>query len=540
MQPIHILCTDLIESACIAGSSYQLAIGVSNPPFVVAKGINQTAGHAQLSVQQVGSTLQEPAHWQPVTAAITTAATRFQQVVDNASQPSVVAPNMAARAGNDVHQNACAVLLTGNSHEGYFMPLRVGKQEFDVQVDTGSPNLALPGDGCVNCGANITHPYLPGAGSFDLRINDYLEYGSGYLYGNFYLDNVQASNFQPKQLAVMRVVASSKTMLTDRNMPGLLGLGPNSSGYLDRHGFDHIGNDSYMVALTEAQGLLAVQLCDSGGFIWFGTHNCSHSQADPFFEYVAMPQANFYYAVLGSMSLKDEEVNPSPTTAIFDTGAGWLLLARDVYKVFMDNLQENSYVQQLGGFDSMGCMKETPHPTSNIDDYLPDLTVGFISNLQNGSTQLKKTIPASKSYMVQRRQGGKLHWCHVVLQNYATDGHIFGAPMMRQFVIMFDTSTNRLGFAPQEPSTCPVNPQGPSPMPPSAPPPPHIKQKIPWWIVLSTVCMVASIGGVVLGVFLYRKILVELLLTTVGMCSRPHPGTLEARLTEQYQPLSAF
>ena len=184
------------------------------------------------------------------------------------------------------------MLLTGNPREGYLMPLRVGNQEFDVKVSTGSSNLALPGDGCFGCGAN-PHPYLPGTGSFDLRIKDYLGYGNGYLYGDFYVDNVHVSNFEPKPLAVMSVIASSKTMLNTetQGLPGILGIASDRAGYLSTHHFENSGNDSYMTALTEAQGLLAVQLCDSGGYIWFGTHNCSHSQAEPHFEYVTMPQA---------------------------------------------------------------------------------------------------------------------------------------------------------------------------------------------------------------------------------------------------------
>ena len=434
------------------------------------------------------------------------------------------------------------MLLTGNSHEGYLMPVQVGKQVFEVLVDTASPNLILPGDGCSGCGPH-THPYLPGAGSVDLHIHDYLEYGRGSVYGDFYVDNVQVSNFEPRPIAVMSVIASSvgdmfyssifsapmSSTQQTQGMPGILGIAPSNEGYLNRHGFENVGNDSYMNALTKEQGLLAVQLCDSGGFIWFGTRNCSHSQAEPIFEYVAMPQADVYYAALGSMSLKDEEVNPSPTYAVFDTAAGWLILAHDVYKVFMDTLQDDFYVQQLGGFDSFGCVKKTPH---NIDDYLPDLTVGFTASVLNETDLVKKTIPASKSYMVQRRQGGSFRWCHVVLQNKYNDAHIFGAPMMRHFVTIFDTSRNRLGFAPQEPGTCPVSPPSPSSAPP---PPPHIRLRFPWWIILSIVCIVSIAGGLVLGCFRHK--LAGLQLNIVGRLKTPQMGTLEACLTEQCQTI---
>ena len=167
------------------------------------------------------------------------------------------------------------------------------------------------------------------------------------------------------------------------------------------------------------------------------------------------------------MSLKDKEVNQNSTYAMFDTGSVGLNLTPDVYKVFMKTLRDDLYVQQLGGFDSMGCVKRTPN---NIDDYLPDLTVGFVANLQNETNLVKKTIPASKSYMEQRFQGGISKWCHAVGQNSRQNEHVFGASMMRHFVIIFDTSTNRLGFALQEPGSCPVDPPAPSSTLPSAPP----------------------------------------------------------------------
>ena len=508
----------------MAGSSCQPAIDVRNRPAALAEGIQRLPGHAQPSLQQDGNSLQSPAHWQPVTTAAAMAAPTTQHVV---------APDFSASTGHNVHQSAYSLRLSGNVLETYFMPLRVGNQHFDIEVDTGSSNLVLPGYGCVGCGAN-PHPYIPGAGAIDLRISDYMGYGDGNVYGNFYVDMFQLSTFEPRSIAVMSVMSdgilqrrgSLKKQKQGRfkklgsgNLGdwGILGLGPEKLGYLLDHGLRNLGNDSIMTALSEAQGLLAVQLCDTGGFIWFGTRNCSHSQVVPNFDYITMPpDCPYYYAYLGSMSLEDQEVNPNPTWVIFDTGTNFLSLTSDVYEVFMDNLRNHSYVRQLGGFDSMGCLKETPH---NIDS-LPDLTVGFVVDPHNEKNFVNITLPASKSYMVQRLQGSSNRWCHFVLPNNNTE-HIFGALMMRNFVIMFDTSTNRMGFAPQEPGSCTDRP---------TPSPPH---PWPWWIpIILSVCLL--LGGFVLGSF--RHELAGLLSTSLGGCSRPEPGTLGARLLEQFNP----
>ena len=69
-----------------------------------------------------------------------TAAT--QQFVNSMSQPSV----STATAGNDVHQSACSVLLTGNPREGYLMPLRVGNQKLLTSRSVrGHQTLPCPG-----------------------------------------------------------------------------------------------------------------------------------------------------------------------------------------------------------------------------------------------------------------------------------------------------------------------------------------------------------------------------------------------------------
>ena len=548
IQPIDMWCKNLKLSACMAGLHCQLASGVGDPLAVLAKGIHKTPRHAQPSLQLDGMSLQQPTNRRPVVVAAAAAGASTQQVLADPSQPGVVSADFAARAGTVAHQSGYPLRLTGNSHDGYLLPLRVGNQVFDVVVETGSANIVLPGANCFGCG--LAPPYLPGAGSLDLCMSDYIHYRSGSVHGEFYVDNVSVPNFNPRPMALMSVSTngmpreqrSTKMLMQQKQgMSGILGLGPDY-GYLKKHGLSKLGIDTYMTALTEAQGLFAVQLCDLGGFIWFGTRNCSHS-TEPTFEYVSMllnisvGTTTFFhhFAHLGSMSLKDQQVNVSsePQWTMFDTGNEWLMLAPDVYKVFMETLQDFPDLQMLGGFDSMGCLKKAPH---DIDEYLPDLTIGFVIDVLHNKTNIfKQTSPASKSYMVQQVQDGSTKWCHVVRQqNKSPGGHIFGAPMMRNSITMFDTGARRMGFAPQEPGTCSIGPS-PSPKPPPPPPPPPSSPPLPstpwpWWVLL-VVSVCIFVGGIVLGSF--RHELAGLFSATFKGISRPQPGTLGARLTEQ-------
>ena len=403
---------------------------------------------------------------------------------------------------NGVHQMAenaflREILLTGNPVDLYNIFLQVGKKDFDVLFDTGSSNIVLPGINCVGCGS-VSSTYQPGSGSKNLRIPGFVKYGiTGDItgaYGNFYIDDVLMPEYEESvQLVIMSVSASGlqgpkSTIRAGAPMRGIFGAGPEDAGFLNKHGIGRLGNDSFVNALAKVDSnlLLVVQLCNYNGYLWLGGYKHKHVRTD--FEYIPMAKTVLYYdmhhifaertnysysVIINSMSLDKQEIPGFPIDALIDTGTNYLVLpsARWFGSVIANGSK---------ALDSSNCVLTKFEDSADIDEHFPSLTVSFVTNLTDLTSTATYKIPASESYMVQQESNDSTTlWCAVVSSG---DSVIFGAPLMRHFIIKFDIDHKQIGFALQDRSTCPPKP---SPAPPPPPPPPEDHgHKLRWWVIL--------------------------------------------------------
>ena len=184
------------------------------------------------------------------------------------------------------------VPLSGCALQLYTAPLRMGEQTFDVVMDTGSSQLFLEGDPCIGCDAAADAVYQSGESAKDLGLTNNPEYGAGGVFGKVYLDQVSVPNVtEPITFAFTRASLRGLWPMTSCVDPGitvpvqgLLGLNTDVSGPLTQYKLGRLGEDRFLPAHIKAgmPAVLATQLCDSGGYLWLGGYNPSHTTSATF------------------------------------------------------------------------------------------------------------------------------------------------------------------------------------------------------------------------------------------------------------------
>ena len=398
-----------------------------------------------------------------------------------------------------------AAPLRGCPMASYTASLRVGRQDLDVVVDTGSSELFLMGDPCIGCNVTSNGVYQPGKTATALGIPNHLDYGDGGVFGKLYLDQVSLPNITaPVKLAVTRASVGGMfpfTSCTDPSLgapvPGILGLNNYLLGSLARNGLDRVAPEYYMNALVEAEmpAVLAAQLCDSGGHLWMGGYNPKHTTAPPTF----VPMLFNYVAIKG-LSLGNESLyNGNATWGLVDTGnsllelpdAGFVTFKRVIAAKLKPYDQVTYNVSECAPGEprsqcEVKCVLGLPDDRADIDKMLPNLTMTLMAE---GNSTVTLNMTASRSYMLPYPgPDGNAMWCLSKLLNSGPNLGDIGAPLLRSFVTVFDLANGRLGFAPQQFDKCavPVAP-APQPDPPipgtPTPGPPIPHHKLPQWAI---------------------------------------------------------
>ena len=384
-----------------------------------------------------------------------------------------------------------AAPLRGCPMASYTTSLRVGRQDLDVVVDTGSSELFLMGDPCIGCNVTSNGVYQPGKTATALGIPNHLDYGDGGVFGKIYLDQVSLPNIsKPVKLAVTRASVGGMFPFTScidpslgAPVPGVLGLNNLSWGSLAREGLHRVGPDYYMNALILAgmPAVLAAQLCDSGGHLWMGGYNPKHTTAPPTF----VPMS-YNYVVIKGLSLGNKSLyDGNATWGLVDTGnsllelpdAGFLTFKRVIAAKLEPYDQVTYNVSDCAPGESRSeceikCVLGLPDDRADIDKMLPNLTMTLIAE---GNSTVTLNMTASRSYMLPYPgPDGNTMWCLSKLKNSGPYLGDIGAPLMRSFVTVFDLANGRLGFAPQQFDKC-ADPVAPAPHPepptPGAPTP---------------------------------------------------------------------
>lgn len=223
------------------------------------------------------------------------------------------------------------VLLRGCPKLMYTASLRVGGQELEAVIDTGSSNLVLMGADCWGCSDTprcaacfasgtlqlwisaetiiACDRYRPGRNARDLAIKATADYSSQWhpvgAYGDLFVDTVSLPGAAIPNVTSpisMALLSSSISALggapvvtcAEANkdpsfhpsfpaMPALLGLnsGQDGGSFMFERGLEDLAEDALIPALVKAgmPGVFATHLCASGGFLWLGGYDRNHVAA---------------------------------------------------------------------------------------------------------------------------------------------------------------------------------------------------------------------------------------------------------------------
>jgi hypothetical protein len=353
--------------------------------------------------------------------------------------------------------NFVTVPLGGCPFLGYDAPVTIDTQTFQLDIDTGSTTTFVAASSCSNCG--VTPEYTPPA-SADTGMTTQSAYGSGEVEGNVYKDSVRVGNEMPTVTLEFGGITSQRQFFlmedcsggNGQQGEGLLGLGPI--------GLDTIGmasNDAYFTDLVATSmgmaDVFAVNLCTSGGNMWFGGYDQSYASGPA--EYSPLVNNGYWGIAITSIGLGSTTFsNSGDNSAVVDTGTGSFLMPSSAYSALVSALDSNSEATSIFGSGMLSqvlggnnCVQPTGRQTQEeIDAALPKLVV-TVPKVGGGSLQL--SMPATQSYLALMAGA----YCGGIGDNSQLGGQtIWGAPALRAYITVFDIAHSQIGFAAQ--SSC--------------------------------------------------------------------------------------
>jgi hypothetical protein len=359
-------------------------------------------------------------------------------------------------------------------------------------------------------------------------------------FGDVFLDTVSLPNAPEVRLALLSARLSglsSRPVIScteaSKNatfqpdfpaLPGFLGLntGRIKGSLMFEHGLEDFADDSFIDALVKAgmRGVFATQLCASGGFLWLGGYDRDHIAARQVpqyasrFHYIseqaAYPASRPYFVRVSGFSIGRGPVLPtaniSGNIAMVDTGNRFLQLPSMALADLKEQLEHDLANARARGYDwteapdQATCLLGLPQDGKDLDTLLPDLTI-YLYNTK--VTVATLAMSASQSYMVAYPgEGGQTMWCMEV-DNAGLDsvGGI-GLPVLRNFITIFDTERDMIGFAPPDPRWC----DSAAPPPPAQPaPPPGPASHWRLHVLLAACACAAALAAAAFAVVRYRR-----------------------------------
>lgn len=358
----------------------------------------------------------------------------------------------------------------------YTAAATVGSQSFQFLFDTGSTTMAVAGSTCSNC--SVTPEYTPGSTAQNENAMVTANYGSGSWTGAIYQDTVSLGSSPGTPSAPTKLVSiTTQTGLfgnpmqctsTSGTMQGLLGFGPSGAASAGTEGFF----DAYTGAYSQVQDVFSIELCDTGGTLWLGGYDPAATMGAV--QYTPMdttmvqlqtggpvPIDSLYYAVnLASVTVNGTTVavgaNGSLPDVVVDTGTSAFLLNSTSYSALTAAIEADSAFSSLFGtgfFAAVGsqtpsCKTGLTQTKAQLDAMLPALTLTFGSN----PAITVKAAP-TESYLTSLEG----EWCSLLVGAQAAQisglAGIFGAPIIKSNVVVYDRANKRVGFAPH--AACP-------------------------------------------------------------------------------------
>jgi hypothetical protein len=373
-------------------------------------------------------------------------------------------------------QGLTALPLYGCVASDYYGTINVGGSDFQLLIDSGSSTTAVAADTCSACSA--LSPLYDLAGSTQ-QLTATTQYGDNSSWqGTIYTDAVAANAngvaLTPTVNVSFAAITQESNFFTSSLCPGpntatngyqgILGLGPDT--LLEAH------TTSWMDAVSQNAGKLAndayaVQLCDTGGRMWFGGYDPTFVAGDA--HYTPMVQTGsvgqYYGAKVADMQFAGTSLGLSSSTLgsmVVDTGTSAFILPVSVFTKYATALSANAnFKANFPSTSSSNSILYTGQCVQSAKGLSPDEldavlpTVGISFPSVDGKSTFTLTLKASESYLFAAELGGGQYaYCSVM--TYTSGLPIFGGAMMREHVVVFDRANEQIGFVPQAPCNAPL------------------------------------------------------------------------------------
>lgn len=370
------------------------------------------------------------------------------------------------RVGVDPSE-AVAVQLGGCSWY-HTAVLQVGSTSMHVSIDTGSATLAVSAVGCATCEDDgVTELYDPGSGT-DQERSASGSYGNGghTWEGEVFRDMVNLSGISPVEVDFAAVSEqnnqfAARTCDDDRvdnqtMVSGILGLAPDEALVE--------GTESYLSSIVAAAlvpDAFAMQLCHSGGTLWIGGYDESHTTGPMEFSPLVLSDGNsrHYSVEVTSIQVVQDGTNEvipvsdhnESLPALLDSGGPYLLVPDVAYQATVAAISADRSFAMLGGSDWWEGTRTTRSDVSpeEIDAMLPHLLVDVV-----GSPPFQLSLSPSESYVGWSHDPGgsysywpMLYSDTLMPEEYANFLGLGNLPMA-SYVVLHDRVNGRIGFAP--------------------------------------------------------------------------------------------
>ena len=351
--------------------------------------------------------------------------------------------------------------LTGCTLIDYSVTATIGGTPgMNVIIDSGSSTLAVASTICTNC-TSITPVYQSGPSTqYTCEAGSSL-YGDGSgWYATLFNDAVQVGTIPLATMSLAAITSQTGGFFGSGDC-SLGNSGTNSSqGIMGLAGPDIAisGTTGYLDALNSQQSfpdIFAVQLCMTGGNIWFGNFDSTYTASAPAYTPILQTGA-YYYVNLTDMLVNTTSVGGTASSfadgIIVDTGTTLGIFPQTIYDTLTSDITANATFaakfapNASSWFDNGQCTSVPSMTEAQLDAALPPLKLQLD---QVGGGTLTVSLPATRSYLDMHEMGGVKYYCPGIAPDGGSGPDIIGGSLLRSQIVIFDRNSAQIGFAPQ-------------------------------------------------------------------------------------------
>jgi hypothetical protein len=348
--------------------------------------------------------------------------------------------------------------LTGCPFTAYSAPVTIGGQTFLLQIDTGSTDTGVALATCTNCGVSPPE-YDPADGGCSGSTS--VTYGSGSWQAEVCSASVEVGTELPAVTIDFAGITSQSGFFLDHDCngnavpslsQGILGLGPIDLDTLGTNSDDAYFNELVKQGITDT---LAVLLCSTDGYLWFGGYDAQYASGSP--QFTPMTSSAFWTVSLSSVGLGTASLGGADNQAIVDTGTWGFFMPSSAYAGLVSAISSDDGGAAVFGagtlsqsfFNQGQCAVPSGGQTqAQIDAALPPMTLTFP---RDAGTPITLSLPATESYLApETTSAGTTYYCAGVADEGAESGlTILGDSVLRANITVFDEGNSQIGFVPQ-------------------------------------------------------------------------------------------